>query len=119
MREQARKRLTCAKNRINASMRTRLTKSLKVAGLKKDGRLFELVGYSRDELLYHLARQFAPGMGWHNFGEWHIDHIIPLSKFSFSSTSDPEFVAAWALSNLKPLWADKNLSKGSKVLSLL
>jgi 5-methylcytosine-specific restriction endonuclease McrA len=45
---------------------------------------------------------------------WHIDHIIPISSFSFSSPEDPEFKAAWALTNLRPLWAAQNISKGAK-----
>lgn len=73
-----------------------------------------LIGYSLAELMEHLERQFAPGMGWHNIGEWHIDHIVPKSTFAYSSATDREFVACWALSNLRPLWASLNYSKGAK-----
>lgn len=75
----------------------------------------DLVGYTAAQLKEHLERQFARGMGWHNYGrgsgKWHIDHIVPQSAFTFSSPDDPEFRACWALTNLRPLWGDKNISK--------
>jgi hypothetical protein len=75
---------------------------------------FELVGYSFSELKAHLERQFTPGMGWHNVSKWHIDHIVPLSSFSIIGPDDPELRRAWALANLRPLWAADNLRKGAK-----
>jgi hypothetical protein len=58
-------------------------------------------------------------MSWDNVGKWHIDHIIPLSSFRFTSMDDPEFRAAWALSNLRPMWATENILKGARRLTLL
>lgn len=52
-------------------------------------------------------------------GEWHIDHIIPLSSFSFEDAEDPDFKAAWQITNLRPLWKTENLSKHAKRLHLL
>jgi hypothetical protein len=78
-----------------------------------------VVGYTVDELKTHLERQFSKGMGWHNMGEWHIDHIVPVSAFQFDSPSDPSFRAAMALSNLRPLWASDNLTKSDARTHLL
>ena len=58
-------------------------------------------------------------MGWHNMGEWHIDHIVPVSSFTITSADDADFKACWALTNLRPMWADENRSKGDKRLTLL
>jgi hypothetical protein len=81
-------------------------------GRGKAGRSWkEFVDYTLDELIYHIERQFLPGMTWDNRGEWHIDHIVPLSSFKFSSADDIEFKRAWALSNLRPLWALDNIRK--------
>ena len=33
------------------------------------------------------------------------------SDFAFTSPDDPDFKACWALTNLRPLWGDKNISK--------
>lgn len=82
----------------------------------KRGRPWEsLVGYSVDDLTAHLEAQFQPGMTWENRGEWHIDHIIPLSAFNYTKPEHPDFRRAWALSNLRPLWAKENMSKGARL----
>ncbi len=86
----------------------------------KGGRSWqELVGYKREQLYQHIERLFSKGMSWANMHAWHIDHIVPLRSFDFTTANDSQFRAAWALSNLRPLWKQENLSKGSKRLFLL
>lgn len=74
----------------------------------------QIVGYTAQELCDHLERQFLPGMGWHNASKWHIDHIVPLSAFPVSGEDDPNVPKAWALTNLRPLWAVDNMRKSNK-----
>jgi hypothetical protein len=94
--------------RVSASLRGSLTKG------KKGTPAFILLGYTKEQLAIHLERQFLPKMGWHNIAEWHIDHITPLAAFDFQSPNDPDFKMAWALTNLRPVWATANLSKGPR-----
>jgi len=75
----------------------------------------DLVGYSSEELIAHLQRKLQPGMTLENYGEWHIDHIIPVAAFNFTSEQDIDFKKCWALENLQPLWAKENLSKGDRM----
>jgi Uri superfamily endonuclease len=77
------------------------------------------VGYSARELCDHIERQFVKGMSWDNRSEWHIDHIVPLASFEFTSPDDTEFKAAWALANLRPLWATDNIRKKDKRIFLI
>lgn len=85
---------------------------------RKSGRsTFEILGYSREELVSHLERQFLKGMNWKNMGEWHIDHILPLASFTIGDDADVR--RAWALTNLRPLWAVDNMRKGARVETLL
>lgn len=87
---------------------------------RKAGRSWEaLVGYTLEQIVRHLERQFVQGMGWHNRAEWHVDHIRPLASFSFTDAEHPDFRAAWALSNLRPLWAAENRQKQAQRLFLL
>jgi len=74
-----------------------------------------LVGFTLDDLMQHLEDVFQSGMTWHNYGEWHIDHIIPLSAFNYETPFDLDFKKAWSLNNLQPLWARDNLSKGDRL----
>jgi Uri superfamily endonuclease len=78
-----------------------------------------LLEFTVEELMRHLQRQFLPGMNWENYGRWHVDHILPLASFNYQSAADPEFKVAWALTNLRPMWARENISKGAKRLHLV
>lgn len=83
---------------------------------------FGLLGYTRDELVSHLERQFTAGMNWEVFatGRIHIDHIIPLSSFDFSGEDkDDQIRKAWAMPNLRPLWRSENILKAAKRIHLL
>ena len=51
-------------------------------------------------------------MTWKNYGEWHIDHIKPCSKFNL--TDEEEQKKCFNYKNLQPLWASENTSKGAK-----
>lgn len=87
---------------------------------KKDGRSWEdILGYTREDLAAHLERQFTKGMSWENMGEWHVDHIVPRCSFDFTGPTDPEFLACWALTNLRPLWSTENLMKSGIRLHLV
>ncbi|MGB3044541.1 MAG: hypothetical protein WBB98_15280 [Xanthobacteraceae bacterium] len=105
------------RNRLDQRMKAAVAAALKG---KKSGRSWEaLVGFTTAELMTHLERQFLPGMTWSNMGMWHIDHIVPKSSFSYEAPEDSDFKAAWKLTNLRPLWAAENLSKGPKRLLLI
>lgn len=79
---------------------------------RKAGRSWEgLVGYTLDELMRHLERQFLPGMTWENRQLWQIDHIVPVSSFQFDRAEDDNLKACWALPNLRPLWKEENREK--------
>jgi len=81
----------------------------------KNGRHWEdLVGYTVNDLTKHLEKQFKPGMGWDNMGQWHIDHRIPKVVFNFETPTDIDFKRCWSLKNLQPLWATDNLKKHDK-----
>lgn len=98
--------------RFNARLASAIGKSLRG---HKPGRSWEaVVGYTLEDLMCHLERQFQPGMTWETYGKWHIDHRKPLASFAYVSTDDPEFRECWALSNLQPLWAEDNINKGAR-----
>ena len=99
--------------KINMRMRVSIGKALK--GNKLNRKWAELVGYNAEKLKKHLEKLFLPGMGWHNYGKWHIDHIIPKSKFNYKNPEDPDFKRCWALNNLQPLWARDNLVKHDRL----
>lgn len=110
--EHGRRRRSNPRNRVSNSISDGIRYSLKNG---KEGHHWEsLVGYTVDDLMAHLAPQFAKGMTWDNYGKWHVDHIRPISHFNFESYTDTEFKECWSLWNLQPLWAKENLCKQDK-----
>jgi len=89
----------------------RIREALKTSGRSRA--IERKLGYSIAQLGVHLERQFGPGMDWPIFltGRIHIDHILPLSGFDLADPA--ELRAAWALSNLRPMWAEGNIAKGA------
>ncbi len=78
----------------------------------KAGRKWEmLVGYTLEDLMRHIERQFTKGMSWQNIGKWHIDHVRPRAMFNYETAEDEGFKECWALWNLRPLWAKDNQKK--------
>jgi hypothetical protein len=104
------------KYRLGVRTRTAVWQLLKERGIKKTNKTFNLLDYSIEELMTHLEALFTTGMTWDNYGEWHVDHKIPMNSFQFESTDDIGFKECWKLSNLQPLWGPENLSKGTKLL---
>ncbi len=107
--------------RVEVRLRSRVSSQFRYClATGKGGRATEaLLGYSITDLRQHLERQFLRGMSWENMGEWHIDHIVPLSSFTITGPDDPELRRAWALPNLRPLWAADNIRKSDKRETLL
>lgn len=94
-------------NGINSSLKRK-------GGARKHNSTFKFVGYSKEELINHIESQFTDGMSWDRLNEIHIDHIRPISSFNYTTTECEDFKKCWALSNLQPLWAKDNMSKGAK-----
>lgn len=89
-------------------------------GKNKAGSAVSDLGCSIKELKKHLESKFYPNlktgevMSWGNWTTdgWHIDHIVPLALFDLS---DPkQLKVACNYTNLQPLWAEENLSKGDR-----
>ena len=101
------------KTRASKNVRQRLKSFFKGA---KDHHFSKGIGCTKKELTEHLQSQFVEGMSWGNYGSgengdhvgsWHIDHIIPISKFK------GEFPNHYT--NLQPMWGIDNMKKGNKI----
>ena len=73
----------------------------------------DLLGCTGQEWRDHLESQFTDGMSWDNYGEWHVDHIIPVSAFDQNKLD--ERAICWHYSNTQPLWAADNMAKGKTI----
>jgi len=91
-----------SRSRVKAALKGRGAKSRKTV---------QLIGCSIDHLRQHLEAQFTEGMTWDNHGEWHIDHIKPCAAFDL--TCERQQLECFNYTNLQPLWASDNLTKGA------
>ena len=98
--------------RMKRSMRGLVRNTYLAFSAKRNDRTHLILGYSAVELIAHLEQKFQEGMSWDNYGDWHIDHIKPIQAFVDEGNFNPREINA--LSNLQPLWAEDNLSKGAK-----
>jgi hypothetical protein len=96
---------TCVRTRINRVIKNNI----------KCKKTINLLGIDIRGLWKHLKYKFKPGMTKQNHGKiWHIDHIIPIASFNLRNPKQQ--AKCFHYTNLQPLWAHENLSKGAKVL---
>jgi len=106
-------------HRIARALRVRIRKTLLFHQVLKVGSAVRDLGCTPEELRKHLEYLMKEGMTWDNYGpwhetemRWHIDHVKPLA--SFDLTDREQFLEACHYTNLQPLWARENLSKGAR-----
>jgi len=102
------------KNNLNARITNNLSTRVRIAikGQSKSKSTMVLLGCSIEFLKKYLQDQFKEGMSWDNHGlyGWHIDHIKPCCKFDLTKESEQKL--CFHYTNLQPLLAKENLSKG-------
>ena len=106
------RRKTDIQFKLGLTLRDRVSKAIK--NKQRGGSAVRDLGCTIPELKIYFEKQFQPGMTWHNWAYrgWHIDHIIPLSFFDL--TNREQFLQACHYTNLQPMWAQQNWSKGGK-----
>lgn len=104
--------IATSKSRISKIMQTNIRGVL--SGKKCGAKWQSLVGYTTEQLIKRLESMFENGMSWDNYGEWHVDHIVPKSWFHYEGADDWQFKVCWSLCNLQPMWAFDNLSKHNR-----
>jgi len=102
--------------KLIANFRTAIYQVLKENNVEKNKHYFDILRYTPEELISHLENLFTDGMTWENYGEWHVDHRIPISSFNFESVDDDSFTKCWSLDNLQPMWGTENIVKGNNII---
>jgi hypothetical protein len=96
-------------------IRNLISTAIRRMSYKKSNKTTEVLGCSFEDFIVHIESQFSPGMSWENHGEWHIDHIMPLSM----AKNYDELVRLNHYRNLRPLWAADNIKKGATKIDSL
>lgn len=94
-------------------LRATMNRALRRQFTRKSARTFDLIGCSPTELRAHIESLFLPGMSWENRHLWHVDHENPLASFDLRDPAQQR--QAFHYTNLQPLWAKDNQSKGARL----
>ncbi len=119
---------------LTRTLRRRFSDALKKQCCNKETSALKLLGCTIPELKQYLESKFIEGMTWENRGSgillengkpvrdengmtilvkcWHIDHIKCCDSFDLSDLEQQK--QCFHYTNLQPLWATDNISKGSK-----
>lgn len=74
--------------------------------LKNNGpfRWSVVLGFTKEEFLEHIQKEFSDGMTIENYGDWVISFHIPKRCYKFDSIRDEDFKRFWCLKNITPKW---------------
>lgn len=97
--------------RMTRIVRNSIRSSIRSLNFKKNTKTSEILGCSMEQFIIHIKSTFQEGMTLENYGKWHLDHIIPISK---ASTYE-EALKLNHYSNFQALWAIDNLKKYNHV----
>jgi hypothetical protein len=93
-------------------IRTRIYNCLRYKN--KDKHSIEYLGCSSDDYFKWILN-YKDNCNLDNHGkEWHIDHVIPLSKFDLNNPQEQLIAFNWR--NTMPLSSSENLTKNNKIL---
>lgn len=115
IKEEQRRASIKRKSTIGGRLQHRVSNLMRV-NLKrnKQGRKWDsIIDYSLTDLIKRLTKTMPSGYTWQDFmdGKLHIDHIVPVVAFNFSSPNDIDFKRCWSLKNLRLLPAKENILK--------
>ena len=97
--------------KLKCCLRSRIYSIFKKAGHEKQNISTNLLDIKFEIVKIYIEKQFKKNMTWNNYGQWHIDHIIPLS----SAKTKKELIELCHYTNLQPLWRIENKLKNNKI----
>ena len=96
--------------RLKTSLRKRIHSYFKQNKqlVRPNTETFKLLGADFFTVKEFIERQFLPGMTWANYGQWHLDHVIPLDA---AGKNIDIMTRLCYYQNLTPMWGKDNLNK--------
>ena len=102
-------------DKLISNFRTAIYQVLKESNVEKNKHYFDILQYTPEQLISHLENKFTDKMSWDNYGDWHVDHKLPITHYNIQEMGDSEFMKCWSLDNLQPMWGVDNIKKSNKL----
>lgn len=99
--------------KLTVNIRKRIRVSMKNNYINTNSKYEDILGCSFFQFKCYIESLFLDGMSWDNYGEWHLDHKIPIS---WAKTEEEIFKLSHH-TNFQPMWMIDNLSKGNRYSS--
>jgi hypothetical protein len=97
----------------------RISSRIRTTMVKKKNRVHweKIVGYKKEDLYKILQERLPKNVLFEECANssWHLDHIIPVSAYNFSSYEDEDFLKCWNFRNLRLIPASENIEKKDKL----
>lgn len=100
--------------RLASRLRGSLWSALKRSKCPKRSNAIKLLDMEMDMFKTWIEFQFEPWMSWDNPDEWHIDHVLPVSRFDLADDAQQRVCFHW--SNMRPMCAKANLAKKNDIV---
>lgn len=98
--------------KLTLNIRKRISATFRLSGYKKGSKTEVILGCSFEHFREYIENKFKEGMCWENYGEWHLDHIVPISL----AINEAQVYELNHYMNFQPLWEGDNLSKGNRFI---
>jgi hypothetical protein len=93
--------------KIIQNQKRRIRHIVKTKGFNKTIPFNEIFKTDVKGLVIYLESLFKENMNWDNYGEWEVDHIIPLETVN----TFEDLINLSVYTNLQPLWYDEHKKK--------
>ena len=96
--------------KIRTKLHKMLSRTLRESGIDKNGKTYDLLGYTPKMLQEHIASH----PNWKNVKDinWNLDHIFPIIAFLDYGITNPKIINS--LNNLRPISQIENCRKSGK-----
>ena len=98
--------------KLKLMYRNAISRSVYKVKCKKDFKSETIIGCDFNTFKSYIEKHFKAGMTWDNYGEWHLDHIMPLA----TAKNKEDIIRLNHYTNLRPLWAIENKLKSDKIV---
>jgi len=100
-------------NGLDRNIKQALSYAIKHKG---DFRWGKILGFTKQEFLNQLKKEFSKGMNFDNYGDWVISYHIPRRCYKFKSIKDDDFRNFFSLKNITPKWLKDAQHQKKKIL---
>lgn len=114
IREKWRRQGKTINKRLRDTLNHRLSEMFQSQRSYKKNKTLQYIDCNLEFLKKWFEFQFETDMTWENYGDWHIDHVLPCTYFDLHIEEDQKQCFNWK--NLRPCWKLENIKKGDKII---